>query len=227
MNTRENLTVDEISPRRPQDPPWRSARLAGLEQVGAEVDSLASSGLREFPGALRDLAAAVAAVRVKAQGWDVSVAELVAAATDLDVQAPAPGGPRKSSAFLAVKGDTIQHRHTQLRPIGARLSRVLEHAVADELDEALAAAGIVGELPAPRRLDRPAAPGFPEKVRSAALAAAETDPGRFRLAEHLPEAPRQWTLEDVERAGPSDVVNAAEAGLLRDLGYAPARRGRG
>lgn len=145
------LTADGLRARAQRD--QEAARLTGLEQVGAEVDSLASSGLQELPGALRNVAAAVAAVRVMAEGWDVSVAELVAAAKDLDVQAPAPGGPRKSSAFLAVKGDTIQHKHTQVRPIGSRLSRVLEHAMADELDEALAAAGIVGELPAPRRLD--------------------------------------------------------------------------
>lgn len=145
------LTADGLRARAQRD--QEAARLAGLEQVGAEVDSLAASGLQELPGALRDVAAAVAAVRVMAQGWDVSVAELLAAATDLDVQPSAPAGPRKSSAFLAVKGDTIQHKLTEVRPIGSRLSRVLEHAMAGDINEALAAAGIVAELPSPRRLD--------------------------------------------------------------------------
>ncbi|MGI8452146.1 MAG: hypothetical protein ACR2MP_34165 [Streptosporangiaceae bacterium] len=83
-----------------------------------------------------------------------------------------------------------------------------------------------GFLTATDGLD-PAAPGFAAEVRSAALAAAETEPGRFRVAQPATDVPRQWTLEDVERAGPTEVVSAVEAGLLRDLGYAPAKRRRG
>ena len=83
-----------------------------------------------------------------------------------------------------------------------------------------------GFLTATDSLD-PASPGFAGQVRSAALAAAEADPGRFRVSEPAPAVPRQWTLEDVEHAGPSEVAGAAEAGLLRDLGYAPSKRRRG
>jgi len=79
----------------------------------------------------------------------------------------------------------------------------------------------------------PGSPDFPAQVRRAVQAAAEADP-RFRAASPAAQRatamdapPRQWTLADIEAARtPQEVVEAGEAGLLRDLGYAPRRKRR-
>jgi len=74
----------------------------------------------------------------------------------------------------------------------------------------------------------PASPDFTAQVRQAARTAAEAVP-RFRAAAPSAPAPapapQQWTLSDVEAARtPQEVMAAGEAGLLRNLGYAPRRK---
>jgi len=59
-------------------------------------------------------------------------------------------------------------------------------------------------------------------------------PQRFGIAPPTPpaaapsadEGPRQWTIEDVNKSSPSECSAAIDAGLLRDLGYAPSRTRR-
>lgn len=83
-----------------------------------------------------------------------------------------------------------------------------------------------------RGLD-PASPEFTAGVRSAAQAAADRDPARFRVqAAPVPppsatDGPQQWTREHALAAAPHELARAIDAGLLRDLGYAPAKRRRG
>jgi hypothetical protein len=82
----------------------------------------------------------------------------------------------------------------------------------------------------------PGSPDFTARVCAAARDAAEADP-RFRGSAHAGQTPgqgpgtaaqpRQWTLANVAAARtPQEVVDAGEAGLLRDLGYAPRRKRR-
>lgn len=70
----------------------------------------------------------------------------------------------------------------------------------------------------------PAAPAFPSAVRSAALAAAEADPDRFRVPPQQEDVAPLLTVADVERMAPSEVLAAGEAGKLRHLGYGPRRQ---
>lgn len=83
-----------------------------------------------------------------------------------------------------------------------------------------------------RDLD-PAGPEFATGVCAAAQAAAERDPARFRVqapAQPVPPAadgPQQWTRERALAAPPGALAEAIDAGLLRDLGFAPDKRRRG
>jgi hypothetical protein len=79
-----------------------------------------------------------------------------------------------------------------------------------------------GFLAATDGLD-PAAPAFPSAVRSAALAAAEADPGRFRVPARQETQAPPLTVADVTRMAPAEVLAAGEAGKLRHLGYGPRR----
>jgi hypothetical protein len=99
-----------------------------------------------------------------------------------------------------------------------------------------------------RKLDGldPAAEDFSEKVGDAIKAAAEANPqyklnppkpagdqkpppsparsgGEFNGA---PGGNRQWTVEDVDRASPSEVAKAQEDGLLVNLGFNPRKSRR-
>lgn len=82
-----------------------------------------------------------------------------------------------------------------------------------------------GFLAATDSLD-PAAPAFADAVRSAALAAAEADPDRFRVAQPASDVPQQWTEEQALAASGPDLMEAMNAGLLRDLGIPPGKRRR-
>lgn len=82
----------------------------------------------------------------------------------------------------------------------------------------------------------PDTPGYVTRVEAAVRGAMQANPDYRRgdqpAAPQQPAAlpasatpPRQWTLADVEAARtPQEVVDAVEAGLLRDLGYAPRRK---
>jgi hypothetical protein len=70
---------------------------------------------------------------------------------------------------------------------------------------------------------------FPRRVRdlvSAAVVQRAAAPALAPVPQAQQPQPRQWTLDDVEAASPSEVIEAGEAGLLRDLGYAPKRKRR-
>jgi hypothetical protein len=74
----------------------------------------------------------------------------------------------------------------------------------------------------------PDASGYSAKVRELVAAAAPPTVARQRAAPPPPAAtgPLQWTPADVDRASPSEVQDAIEAGLLADLGVAPRRKRR-
>jgi hypothetical protein len=78
----------------------------------------------------------------------------------------------------------------------------------------------------------PGSPDFDNAVATAMSAAVAADP-RFRAvpqpapaAAGTPGQPRQWTLADVKAHAPSEVAEAVDAGLLRDLGCPPSRKRR-
>jgi hypothetical protein len=70
---------------------------------------------------------------------------------------------------------------------------------------------LIHQTAAARGMTRSAAPAVPQSSGPAPAAAGP---------------PRQWTIEDVEGASAAETAAAAEAGLLRNLGYAPKRRRR-
>jgi len=143
------LTAQAARDKAEQD--RQAARLGGLAEIGKQVDGLAVAAPGELPDALRAVAAACARVRELAAAHDATVAELVAAASTLRAEPMAPGGPRKTSAFVAVQGDTIVHKRTQAGPVGDRVSRALGFALGGDLDEAIAAVRTVTERPEPHR----------------------------------------------------------------------------
>jgi hypothetical protein len=77
----------------------------------------------------------------------------VAAANELGAEGRAPGGPRKTSGYIAVAGKTIVHKRTTLSPAGPRLERILAAAAAGDPDGAYEDAGLVSQMPEPRRSD--------------------------------------------------------------------------
>jgi hypothetical protein len=117
----------------------RAARMAGLEKIGAAVDTLAAGegATAAMAGALRDIAAACERLRSLAADHDAQVADLIAAAADLGAEAAAPGGPRPTSAHVAVRDDAIVHGSTGIRPVGARIAAAVGHAVAGDTDRAI------------------------------------------------------------------------------------------
>jgi hypothetical protein len=150
-----DLTAKGAQTRAEQD---RAAdRLKGLEMIGAEVDKVAASDTAAaLEGALRDVAAACTQVRELAGTHDKSVSELVAAATDLQAEPPAPGGPRATSARIAVRkdranGDSVLHGRTLVSPVGTKIQAAIAYVVEGDADRAVAHARPATELPDPDR----------------------------------------------------------------------------
>lgn len=132
----------------------REARLSGLTAIGAEVDKLAAGDEMEALGdALRVVAMACARVRDIAGAHDTAVASLVAAAADLGAEPMAPGGPRGTSGYVAVKGTAIIHKRVTVSPVGSRIRAALEHAMSGDPDRAVAEVGAATQLPEPKRPD--------------------------------------------------------------------------
>jgi len=132
----------------------QAVRLKGLEYIGAETNKLAAGqGLDGLGQALADVAAAAERARALAAVHDAAVADLIAAAADLGAEPMAPGGPRSTSAGVAVQGGAIVHNRTRIGPIGAQVAGALGHAVAGDVDGALAKLAAVTQLPEPRRPD--------------------------------------------------------------------------
>jgi hypothetical protein len=131
----------------------QEARRAGLEELGAEVDALAVTAGSVLEEHLADVAAAVAAVRSFAAEHDARVRDLAEAALDLGAEPGTPSGPRESSAYVTAAGGVVTHKRVQLRPVADALGQVIEHAVSGSIIDAMAAAGLVRQMPPPRRAD--------------------------------------------------------------------------
>ncbi|MGW3193706.1 hypothetical protein ACWDBD_03780 [Streptomyces sp. NPDC001118] len=132
-----SLAADGAQARAEQE--RQAARLEGLEQVGAEVDRLVSDdttgGIRE---ALRAAAVAVSKVRALAAMHDGRVADLQAAAADLDVEPIAPGGPRRTSARVATDPESIMHRDSRVTFVSGQVERALGLVLAGDVEAAAA-----------------------------------------------------------------------------------------
>ncbi|WP_042400357.1 hypothetical protein [Streptacidiphilus carbonis] len=130
------------------------ARLEALTAVGAEVENTAAAepgqALRE---ALAEVARVCARVRALADGHDATVAALVAAAVDLQVEAKAPAGPRATSGHVAVEGRAIVHKAVKLVPVRDLVEQALQHAVTGDVERAAGMARPVVEVPAAKRPD--------------------------------------------------------------------------
>jgi hypothetical protein len=59
--------------------------------------------------------------------------------------------------------------------------------------------------------------GYPPAAAGRAQQAAPAQPA-------APAGPQQWTMDDVDKSTPTELVAAMEAGHLRDLGYAPRKK---
>ena len=75
----------------------------------------------------------------------------------------------------------------------------------------------------------PDSPGFRRQVQEMVAAAAPQPTPALQPATEEPAAPtgpQQWTMSDVDHSTPAELTAAMNAGLLRDLGYAPRRNRR-
>jgi vacuolar-type H+-ATPase subunit E/Vma4 len=132
----------------------REARLTGLTAVGDQVDELARGDNAErLMDALRAAAAACARVGAIAASHDADVAALVAVASDLGAEPAAPGGPRSTSAYIAVKGTAIVHKGVTVSPIGDRIRAALGWAIGGNLRMAAAEVQTVTRTRDPQRPD--------------------------------------------------------------------------
>jgi len=102
--------------------------------------------------ALRDIATACARFRGLAAAHDEAVADLAAAATDFGAEPEAPGGPRPTSAYVAVDRGTITHRRTKVSPVGD-CANALSKAMQGEVDAALAEIRTAIQVREPKRPD--------------------------------------------------------------------------
>lgn len=131
------LSAQGVQARAEQE--QRQARLEGLQQVGTEVDRLVSddtaAGIRD---ALQEAAQAIMRVRGMAAAHDVRVADLIAAAADLEVEPLAPGGPRSTSADVAVDRESIVHRDQRVTPVRRQVEMALGLVLQGALEDALA-----------------------------------------------------------------------------------------
>jgi hypothetical protein len=159
-----------------------AARLAGLEEVGVQVDALAATAVAGLADAVGEVAAACARVRELAAAHDAQVGALIEAANDLGAEPRAPGGPRKSSAFVAASPGAVLHKTAEVRQLGAGVDAVIGHAVAGRVDDALAAAQVVVDVKPARQdhyfrgpngavvgLDDPIRPGMQAQIVSGDL----------------------------------------------------------
>jgi len=113
----------------------RDARLAALRDLGDGIRDLAENGpLGKLAGALRDVAAAVAAARNLTDEHDRLVLALVQRATNLDAGPSGPSGlPRAASGGIAVFGTqggmTVVAGTVRVEPFGYSAGRAIDAAV--------------------------------------------------------------------------------------------------
>lgn len=128
-----------------------AARIAGLEEIGRQVDALADETGSQLSEALQEVADAVAKVRGIVAGHDTAIADLIAAARDLHAEGRAPGGPRATSAYIAVAADAITHKLTTVHRVGGKLAAVLALTLDGKPAEAADKAQLVTRVAAPQR----------------------------------------------------------------------------
>jgi hypothetical protein len=132
----------------------RDARLKGLAAIGEEAAKLASSQHADkIAAALRNVTAAVGLVRALAAAHDADVAELARAAQDLGAEPKAPGGPRATSAYVAVEGKAVLYKRSRVAPIGAAVEAALGEAISGDPEKAIAGMRPAREMPHPHRPD--------------------------------------------------------------------------
>jgi hypothetical protein len=136
----------------------QAARLAGLEEIGRQVDAQAEGGMPgDLAEALQAITDACAKARSIALTWDASITALIEAARDLNAEEMAPGGPRETSAHVAVTGHPgakmITHQRTQLTPLSGQVPQAIECAVLGRPYDGLALMNGVSMLPEPERPD--------------------------------------------------------------------------
>ena len=129
----------------------RAARMAGLEEIGRQVDALAAGAGTELAEALHEVADACGKVRSLAAAHDAAVADLIAAARDLRAEGRAPAGPRKTSADVAIAANAVSHKRTTVHQVGGKLAAVLALAINGQPEAAANKAELVTEQPAPLR----------------------------------------------------------------------------
>jgi hypothetical protein len=168
----------------------REARMSGLAAIGAEVDKLAQPERGErLASALRDVAAACARVRAASDAHDADFADRGAGATDLGAELAAPGGPRSTSAYIAVRGTSIIHKRVTVSPLGARIHAALGYAINGDPGRAAAAVQAVTQAGEPKRPDHllrnPAGVLFPIQGPLSDSMSSQIRTGNLaRLSEH-------------------------------------------
>lgn len=170
-----SLAADGAQARAEQE--RQAARLEGLGQVGVEVDRLVSDdtagGIRQ---AMRDAAAAVSRVRQLAAAHDSQVADLRAAAADLDVEPMAPGGPRRTSAHVAIDRESIAYKDQRVTTVARQVEQALGLVLAGDVEAAVAEVRPVVPV---RPVDRP---DRLLRGRGGALVPLYRDPNTHQLA---------------------------------------------
>jgi hypothetical protein len=171
----------------------RGARLKGLEAIGTEVDKLAQpEHTEQLAEALRDFAAACARFRALADAHDADVADLVAAAVDLKAEPTAPAGPRETSSYVAVNGDTITHKRVTVRPLGGHVGAALGHAMGGDIGRAVAEVRAAATAPEPERPDH-----LLRNVRSGMIVAIQGPIGDGMQAQLKASNPRSGDLVEL------------------------------
>lgn len=129
----------------------QAARVAGLDEIGRQVDALAAGAGTELAEALQEVADACRKVRSLAAAHDAAMADLIAAAWDLRAESRAPAGPRKTSGYVAVAVNAISYKRTTVHRVGGKLAAVLALAIDGQPEAAANKAELVTEQPPPHR----------------------------------------------------------------------------
>jgi hypothetical protein len=149
-------TLSAEGARRKAEDDRQAARMAALEELAGQVDEMAAEGVpAELGEALQAITDACHRAGEIAAAWDRSVSALIETAQELGAGAPAPGGPRRASAYVAVAGaprePRVIHRRTQLNRIGHQAMTAIQQAVQGHPRDGLLLMRGVTELEEPKR----------------------------------------------------------------------------
>jgi hypothetical protein len=164
-------------------------RLRDLRQLGTEIDKAAAGEtIAELTSALTSIADLSARVYALAATHDLMVAELIAAARELNVEDRTPSGPRESSGFICVDQGGIIHGTTVIRPVRGTILDTLGIALRGRGDDAVTALRATGSLAPPLR------PKYLLRGRNGSLHAMDT------LNEPMADRIRNGDLERLSEA---------------------------